>query len=407
MTAEILLFALYLFIGPLFWILFAIGIASSRRRMMLITKTSGPLPDDPPFVTIIIPAKDEQARISQCLTSALAQDYPNFQVLAVNDRSVDGTGRIMDEIAAANPRMKVLHIQELPDGWTGKNNALHRAVAQVNGQWLLFIDSDVVLQPPALTRTLRAAAGRHYDMLSLILKSETRGFWESVLVPLASAAFGSAYMMGLSNSESNNYFFGNGQFMLIRRDIYDRIGGHERVKAQYNEDMALARIMKLSGLRPRIFWGTDLGSVRMYDSLATIMRGWSRIFFGSSSGSPWRILGVIAVILLSCFSAYGAVALGIYRIFHPVNFAGGAGWLTAAALHVALITALIAIIYRWMGNRPIYSLTFLVSVWFLMAVLVRALWMCLTRRVDWRGTTYSHAIETAIPLPQSSAKSQG
>jgi chlorobactene glucosyltransferase len=379
MMAEIILFALYLFVGPVYWILFAIGSASSRR----------------------------QGRISQCLSSALAQDYPRFQVLAVDDRSLDDTGKIMDEIAASNPRMKVLHIRELPAGWTGKNNALHRAASQVTGQWLLFIDSDVVLQPTALSQTLRTAAGRKYDMLSLILKSETRGFWESVLVPLASAAFGSAYMMGLSNSESNNYFFGNGQFMLIRRDIYDRIGGHESVKAQYNEDMALARIMKLSGLRPRIFWGTELGTVRMYDSLSTIMRGWSRIFFGSSSGSPWRILAVSAIILLSCFSAYGAIAFGIYRLVHPAIFPGAVGWLAAAAFHVGLMTVLIAIIYRWMGNQPLFSLTFLISAWFLLAVLGRALWMFLTRRVDWRGTSYSHAIGAALPVSESSAKGQG
>jgi chlorobactene glucosyltransferase len=389
---EIALFALYLFVGPTFWILFAIGTGSSRKRMTLAHKTKTPMPEPPPTVTIIIPAKDEEGRIAQCLASALGQDYPQFQVLAVNDRSADSTGRIMDEMAAANARMRVLHITDLPEGWTGKNNALHRAVREVNGQWLLFIDSDVILEPGALSQTLQIAMSRNYDMLSLILKSETRGFWESLLVPLASAAFGSAYMMGLSNSQSNKYFFGNGQFMLIEREIYDRIGGHESVKAQYNEDMAIARIMKLSGLRPRIFWGTNLGSVRMYDSLAKIMRGWSRIFFGSSSGSPWRILCLLAVIVLGCFSAYGAVGWGIYRLIHPAVFPGAVGWLAAAAVHIGLMLVLIGIIYRWMGNQAIYAPTFFVTVWFLLAVLARALWMCLTGRVDWRGTSYSHAI---------------
>lgn len=389
---EIALFALYLFVGPVFWILFAIGSGSSRRRMLLVLKERGPLPQPPPSVTIIIPAKDEEGRILQCLASALAQDYPQLKVLAVNDRSSDGTGRIMDKIAAADDRIKVLHITDLPDGWTGKNNALHQAVQRVDSEWLLFIDSDVILQPDALSKTLQVAIGRRYDMLSLILKSETLGFWETVLVPLASAAFGSAYMMGLSNSQSNNYFFGNGQFMLINREIYDRIGGHESVKAQYNEDMALARIMKLSGLRARIFWGTNLGSVRMYDSLATIMRGWSRIFFGSSSGSPWRILILMGVIVLGCFSAYAALGWGVYRVLHPAEFPGAAGWLLAAALHLGLMTILIGNIYRWMGNRASYAASFFITAWFLLAVLARAMWMCLTRRVDWRGTTYSHEI---------------
>jgi glycosyltransferase involved in cell wall biosynthesis len=396
MILEISLFALYLIVGPVFWILFAIGTASSRRRMILATKTSSLFPSPPPSVTIIVPAKDEEGRIAQCLQSVLAQDYPDFRLLAVDDRSVDRTGKIMDEIAAGDSRAAVLHITDLPAGWTGKNNALHQAVGQVSAPWLLFIDSDVVLEPQALSQTLHAAVGRRYHMLSLILKSETLGFWESLLVPLASAAFGSAYMMGLSNSESNNYYFGNGQFMLFRRDIYDQIGGHEAVKSQYNEDMALARIMKGSGLRPRIFWGIHLGSVRMYDSLASIMRGWSRIFFGSSSGSPWRILTLIGIIVFGCFPLFAAVAWGVYRAIHPAVFPGAPAWFVAAGVHCALMLILIAVIYRWMGNRARYAPTFFVTVWFLLAVLARALWMCLTRRVDWRGTSYSHSVSPPL-----------
>ena len=305
---EIFLYIVYLAIGPGLWILFALGMASSRSRMNLLNKSAEPIPQPSPNVTIIIPAKDEGERIRQCLSSVLAQDYPRFDVLAVDDRSSDATGRVMDEMAAADPRMKVLHIEELPVGWTGKNNALFRAASRADGQWLLFIDSDVVLQPPALSTTLRIALARRYDMLSLILRQETRGIWESALVPIASAAFGTAYMMGLSNSESNNCFFGNGQYMLFNRKIYDQIGGHEAVKSQFNEDMTLARLMKQSGLRPRMAWGTDYGSVRMYDSLPTIMKGWSRIFFGSSSGSPWRSVAVMFFIVIGCYSALFAAA---------------------------------------------------------------------------------------------------
>ena len=373
--------------------LFALGMASSRSRMDLLHKAAQPIPQPLPKVTIIIPAKDEGERIRQCLASALAQDYPRFDVLAVNDRSTDATGRVMDEMAAADPRLKVLHIDSLPASWTGKNHALFRAASQADGQWLLFIDSDVILQPSVLSTTLRIAIARRYDMLSLILRQDTHGIWESALVPIASAAFGTAYMMGLSNSESNNCFFGNGQYMLFDRKIYDQIGGHEAVKSQFNEDMALARLMKQARLRPRMAWGTELGSVRMYDSLPTIMRGWSRIFFGSSCGSPWRSLAVMFFILIGCYSAFIAALWGVYRFAHPIGILNGIPWIVAAGFHWTLMTVQIGIIYRWMGARAIYAAAFFITGLFVLAILARAVWMCITGRVHWRGTSYSHQIE--------------
>jgi glycosyltransferase involved in cell wall biosynthesis len=395
MRFEIGLYIVYLLAGPLLWLLFSYGMAVSRRRMNLLKKQTAPLAEPFPHVTILIPAKDEGQRIAQCLASALRQDYPEFDVLAIDDRSGDQTGKIMDEMAQVDPRLKAIHLTELPAGWTGKNHALHRGAKDARGQWLLFIDSDVILQPQALRSTLTLAVGRRYDMLSLILKHETRGIWESVLVPIASAAFGAAYLMGLSNSQGNRHFFGNGQFMLIRREAYDQIGGHEAVKNQYNEDMTLARMMKQAGLRPRMAWGIELGSVRMYDSLATIMRGWSRIFFGSSSGSPWRSLCVMAFILLGCYSAYAAAAWGTYRFLHSNEWIMGIAWLAAAIFHWTMTTVQLGVIYRWMGTRPIYAAAFFISGWFVMAILCRAVWMCLTRRVHWRGTRYSHPIGLA------------
>jgi glycosyltransferase involved in cell wall biosynthesis len=397
MWFEIGLYIVYLFAGPILWALYSIGMAASRKQMNLLKKRIMPMAEPLPHVTILIPAKDEGQRIARCLASALGQDYPEFDVLAIDDRSGDETGKIMDEMAGADPRLKAIHITELPAGWTGKNYALHRGANNARGQWLLFIDSDVILQPKALCTTLEIALGRRYDMLSLILKHETRGLWETVLVPIASAAFGSAYMMGLGNSQSNNHFFGNGQFMLIRRDAYDQIGGHEAVKNQYNEDMTLARIMKQAGLRPRMAWGIELGSVRMYDSLATIMGGWSRIFFGSSSGSPWRSLCVMAFILLGCYSAYPAAAWGVFRLIHSNQPIMGIAWLAAATLHWTMTTVQLGIIYRWMGTRAIYAAAFFISGWFVLVMLCRAVWMCLTRRVDWRGTSYSHQIGLADP----------
>ena len=161
--------------------------------------------------------------------------------------------------------------------------------------------------------------------------------------------------------------------------------------------MTLARLMKQSGLRPRMAWGTDYGSVRMYDSLPTIMKGWSRIFFGSSSGSPWRSVAVMFFIVIGCYSALFAAAWGTHRLGHPIGIRYGILWLAAAAIHWILMTTQIGIIYRWMGARAIYATTFFVTGLFVLAILARAVWMCVTGRVHWRGTSYSHQIELVNP----------
>src|SRR5579862_8822282 len=140
-SAEQILFYLYLAAGPLAWLFFAFGLFNGRSQMLLVKRPIPPIKKAPPPVTIMIPAKDEGERMRDCLMSALNQDYPNFQVISINDRSTDNTGAIMDEIAAANPKLKVVHIRdgELPAGWTGKCNALHRSYQLATGDFLLFM----------------------------------------------------------------------------------------------------------------------------------------------------------------------------------------------------------------------------------------------------------------------------
>src|SRR5262249_40875649 len=146
-----------------------------------------------------------------------------------------------------NPLLRTMHIPDepLPPGWTGKNHALHAGAAEASGDWLLFIDSDVIIQPQALARTVEAAQGRRYDLLSLMPTLASGSFWERLIVPLAGAAVVGLHTAGLANkNELPNVAFANGQFMLFRRSAYEEVGGHEVVKDQFCEDIAIARKMK-------------------------------------------------------------------------------------------------------------------------------------------------------------------
>ena len=397
---EYFAYGLYFLVGPGMWVLYAIGMYQAQKRMELIKRPRAPVPDPPPHVTILIPAKDEHERVGDCLRSALAQDYTSFDVITIDDRSTDGTAEAMDEIARTDRRLSVIHIPPggLPDGWTGKCHALHQGAAQATGSWLLCIDSDVILNPDALSATLGAAAKKNWGMLSLLPRMESRSIWEGALVPLAGAAVAALFTAALNNNSNlPNTAFANGQFLLMRRDAYDAVGGHAGVRDQYCEDMVLARLFKRNGFRPRVSWGSELCSVRMYDSFAKIMRGWSRIFFASAVGSPWRSLLGIVFLVVCCYSAVPAFAFGLYRNAHPIDFFGGWGWIITAGVHWILMTYEVGVMYRWTLNPRRYALLFLpVTAALLAVIFARAVWMCLTRRVEWRGTHYRHAMDHGV-----------
>jgi hypothetical protein len=227
-------------------------------------------------------------------------------------------------------------------------------------------------------------------MLSLLLKLETHTLAERVILPLASGALAASFAISLTNAECSNIAFGNGQFLLIRRTTYDLIGGHSAVREQYCEDIALAHLVKKVGDRPRIAFGADLGEVRMYDSLSSILRGFARIYFAAGFGSPARPLIGIASILLACFPVYAAGAWGWYGEVHSAQGAGL--WLGAAIVHFVLMTCLLAIMYRSVRNPVWPVLLFPVAGACVVYILARSVWMCVTRRIEWRGTLYTHGI---------------
>lgn len=391
MWTELVLLGLYVLLGPVAWVLLAgVSAVGMERMSQLGRKRRSHVRKPPQKVSILIPAKDEAARIGDCLRSALAQDYTDFEVIAVDDRSDDGTGAAMDEVAQTDPRLKIIHLAggDLPEGWTGKCNALHRASLVASGQWLLLVDSDVILRPHALSTVVAVAAGRHYGLLSIFPSLECHGFLEQLVIPLAGAALMILHLVALTNTDWRPDAFANGQFLLIRRDVYDAIGGHQAVRMQFCEDIEIARLVKARQLRPRICWGTQLASVRMYSSMATIRRGWARIFYAAGRGRPWRsITGILAVIFCG-LSVYFAAAWGILSLWRPAGWLAPV-WLIAAALHFLIMTTLLAMAYRSTGNPRSRALGFPIAGILLITVFVKSIRLCLTGRLEWRGTQYN------------------
>lgn len=393
----------YVILGPVTWILFGILMIMGRRRMMLLKKPVPKAKEPFPRATILIPAKDEGPRIRDCLLSALRQDYPNYHVVAVDDRSTDETGRLMDEVAATEDRLQVLHIPHgsLPEGWTGKCNALQQAVKLADGEWLLFIDSDVVISPDSLRAVLRRSESSKYDVLSLWPKLESHSFFEALLVPLAAAGVSMMYLVGLTNKDyMRNVAFANGQFLFIRRSTYDEMGGHAAVKDRFCEDVEIARLLKRQGKRIRISWGTDYAAVRMYSSLKAIFKGWGRNFYAGSLGRPWRILLGVAFVVFCCFSGYAALTGSLIGLSKSAASPAWA-WLAASLVHLLAMHTFLAMMYAWSGNPKRNALLFPLGGSLLLGVFFKSLRMCITNQVEWRGTSYSHRMTNDVAHAKS------
>ena len=386
------MFIAYLLHGPVCWAIFLFGMFKGRQRLSLLRRPLFELPANAPRASVLIPIKDEAHQIRECLKSVLALDYPNLQIIAIDDRSTDGTGEILDEIAANDSRLQVIHIRpgELPAGWVGKPHALHVGVQHATGDWLLFVDSDMQLSPDALRATIALALVRRYGLVSLLPRLVNQTFWERLIVPLGAAATSVMFLLPMCNyNELPCIAFANGQFMLVRRRAYLAIGGHEPVRDQLSEDIGIARALKCRGYKPRLAIGADFVSTRMYNSFSTVMHGWSRNFFGGSGGRPWMMLAGIFFVLTCCFSLFAAIPWGAYRIANPVTNFGGEAWLIVAFAHWLMMTITIAINYAWTGNPKRYALLFPLGAIMLIVIWFRSIMMCFTRRVEWRGTSYA------------------
>jgi GT2 family glycosyltransferase len=384
LTLDHILFFIYLILGPgVFAVLTALLFMGHRRMNRLQADAVAP-PAPAPLATIVVPAKDEAARIEICLTAALAQDYPNFQIVAVDDRSTDGTAEILDRLAAQSPKLTVLHVTpgSLPEGWAGKTNALHLAVPKAQGDWLLFLDADVVVNPAMLSRMIGLAAARSYDAISLLTGLHCNSALQKAVLPAAAGVWGMMHLVSVTNNDNRkDWAIANGQVFLIRRSAYESVGGHAAVRFELAEDVQLMRKLKSAGFRTRLFHGDELATTHMYGTTRQAIRGWARIYATTNCLRPGAILTALTILVFSGLAFWPALALGIVWMDRPL--------LIAAAAQAALMCLWVAAINSWSGNPRRYALAAPVTCLAVIGILIYALVMCRTGRIAWRGTQYA------------------
>ncbi len=268
-------------------------------------------PDDAlPFLSFIVPARDEERQIEDCIASLLAQRYPLFEVIAVDDRSTDRTRAVLERIAERDPRLRVIRGELLPEGWVGKPWALSQGARVARGAWILFTDADTVHQPLAAASALAYALKNGTRVLSLLPQQRFETLAERAVLPaiLWMIAFAVGSLEAINDPKRTDAAIFNGQYLLFEREAYDALGGHSAVHGCIAEDYEFARIVKRDGrFRSRLAGASDLVSTRMYRSLREIWNGFSKNLYVGLQDAPAR--GVAGAVMLAALSPLPQVLL--------------------------------------------------------------------------------------------------
>jgi len=326
-------------------------------------------------VSVIVPARNEEACLGACLESLAAQAGVSFELVVVDDASTDCTR----EIARSFPAVRVVDAGPPPPGWTGKNNAMAAGVRVAHAEWLLFTDADTVHKPGSLARAIAEARQRGAALLSYSPQQEVRGFWEKAVMPVIFGELAATYQPSQVSDPESPAAAANGQYILISRQAYDAVGGHAAVSRSLLEDVALARAVKASGRKIFFRYGGDEVCTRMYRSFAQLREGWTKnlaVLFPSP--------GQLAVLRLSEFGLImggliAAIATGFRGHVEPALAAA----ILAAATYTFLLKRIRRTHFLWEANTlslfglPLFSY-----------LLLRSKISYKQGNVRWKGRTY-------------------
>ncbi len=255
------------------------------------------LPEDRdlPKVSIIFAARDEETRVREAAASFLAQDYPHFEVIGVDDRSSDRTAALLDSIP--DRRLKILTVRELPAGWLGKTHAQHEGYKASTGEWLLFTDGDVLMERGALSAAMQAARENTLAHLTLIPRLVIRSYIEAVFVNYFALAFNARYRPWAAKRRGSLAYAGIGAFNLVSREAYEKIGTHKALALEVADDMILGRMIKRAGFRQMAMYGTDFVRVQWVVGWKGVLNSLQKNGFRGLNYSVMNLLGATAALL--------------------------------------------------------------------------------------------------------------
>ena len=382
------------------WVIFCVWLAGGALTLYSLArhKRLKPIADarlntpDAPLVSILMPARNEARRtLAPCVRSVLAQDYGNFELVAVNDRSIDATGAILRSLASEDGRLRVIEGEETPGGWLGKPYALQQALRASSGEWTLATDADMTFHPSALRTAVAVALENGYDALTFIPRYEAQSFWERVFVPTWSWGGLVFFQPELLNRPKSRMALGIGGFFLIRRDALMRVGGFEAVRAEVLDDVRMAEILKRAGARTVVEYAPALVSTRMYSNFGELWESSTKNMFALLKFSLALTLATL------CEMFFIAVAPPLLAALSALMIALGANddfWRQLLAPNIAawaVFVALHALVNRRFGVPARYALTAPLGWVLSCVVLLASAYGVLTGRgLNWKGRKFYH-----------------
>ncbi|MHB8788330.1 MAG: glycosyltransferase family 2 protein [Desulfobulbaceae bacterium] len=373
MNLLILVSALVLFAN-----LYAMAVVILGIRKM---RSLGAIPqlakDQQPRVTVIVPACNEEETIEPALRTLLALEYGPLELIVINDRSTDRTGEVLARIQAEHPRLRVQEISELPQGWLGKNHALHQGALLASGDYLLFTDADILFEKTTLARAMTLMVKENLDHLSLIFRNVARGFLLNAMITDAGGALLLLFRPWQARNPRSKSFMGVGAFNLVRRSAYLAVGGHEPLRMHPIDDIMLGKVIKQAGCRQDCLSAYDFLQVRWYASPTLMIRGLMKNIFALFA---FRVPLALTAVLLA----------GILTILPP----WGALLLTGWPQLLCLLTVAVRLSsFAWgrrltgssLGTVPFALLTPYLNIY----IILRGMLTTLAKGgIDWRGTHY-------------------
>lgn len=264
-----------------------------------------------PFVSILVPARNEETKIERCLDSLLAQDYPNFELIVIDDRSTDRTGQIIEGYSKRDSRVKYVQGKDAPSGWIGKCNALAHAVGYASGDWYIFTDADTCHEKSSIRDAVAYSISNKTDLVSFVPMQELGSFWEKLVMPTLLSSFVLGDPFHSVNNPRAKRAYAYGQYIICRRSSYDALGGHQSVRDEIVEDHAIARVFKEKGYKILVGDGKTMYRVRMYTDLESMWQGWTKNLYSLIDSHVINLLAILAllnIVLLTPFIEAGIVA---------------------------------------------------------------------------------------------------
>ena len=373
-----------------------VGLSYRQPPHPALKHAAGPDADPPPpgltawpFVSIIVPCRNEERNLPNLLPSLLGQSYPadRYEVIVVDDQSTDATPGILAEFAAADSRLRVVTGQPLPEGWKGKPWAMHQGAAVARGEWLLFTDADTVHAPVALASAIYDAVERGVDLFTFAPCMVLSSPGERLIMPIVVLGISTFYHPIFVNNPRNPTAIANGQYILVRRAVYDAVGGIDTVRDAIGEDLEFGKLVKRSGYRLWLTNGQDLMRVRMYQNFAEVWEGWRKNVLLSMRKQP--VMGVMQLGSLFIGGILPFVLFAFYLQATLRHRATGQN-LALSSIQVAALIAMKRRVDQLLDLPVGWAVTFPVGIALFTLILLDSLRRLISGEgVTWKGRAYT------------------